>query len=102
MNPKSRQRCQAPKNRAGNNHRLTPVAITQPTGERRGDHIEDEERRSQRTHLLVAGMEFVLDRQHFTSEDVPVNVIQQIEREQQHNCAQGQRASTVVPIPPRG
>ena len=50
----------------------------------RRQHVDDEEGRGERTHLLVSGMKLLLNKRDFPRQDVPVDVVQQIERNQQH------------------
>ena len=136
VNPDGGQRGQAPENRAGDDERLAREAVAEPAGERRGEHVEDEQRGGERAHLLVGGVELALDEREFAGKDVAVDVVEQVEGDEQqeraagtmrgvdrrerrkdfacgairrscmtdggYSLGRGQRASTVVPMPPRG
>ena len=62
---------------------LTREAVAQPAGQRRGKHIEKEQRGCQRAHLLVGGVEFALDQREFAGQDVAVDVVEQVESDKQ-------------------
>ena len=83
VDPDGGQRGQAPENRAGDDQRLAREAVAEPAGERRGEHIEEEERGGQRAHLLVGGVEFALDQREFAGKDVAVDVVEQVEGDEQ-------------------
>ena len=76
VHPDRGQRGQTPQHRAGNNHRLARKAIAKPAGQRRGNHIKKKQRRRQRAHLVVGGVEVALDKRELAGKDVAVNVIQ--------------------------
>ncbi len=84
----STERGQAPENRAGDDERLAAKPVAQPTAERRTDHVGEEECCGERAHLLVGCAELFLDEWLRTGEDVAIEVIEQIERDQQQKCSQ--------------
>jgi len=150
VNPPGTKSSQAPKNNANNNQWFTPKTVAQPACERCGEHVKNEQSCSKRAHLLIGNVELALDKGLRTRKDVPIYVVEQVERDEQQErpqggvctwakgCDQGtqkvsisletagmttnvtmgfpgptglrkgqatgrgQRASTVVPMPPRG
>ena len=89
MDPGGGQSGQAPEHRAGDDERLAREAVAEPAGERRGEHVEEEERGGQRAHLLVGGVEFALDEREFAGEDVAVDVVEQVEGDEQQRASPG-------------
>ena len=61
MDPDGGKGGKTPQNRAGDDERLAGVAITQPAGQRGGEHVEEEERGGQSAHLVVGGVEVALN-----------------------------------------
>ncbi len=57
--------------------------VAEPAGERRGNHVEEKERRGQRAHLLIGRVELTLDERHFAGQNVAVDVVQQVEADEQ-------------------
>ena len=88
VHPERGQCGQAPERRAGNDERLAPEAIAEPARQRRGHHVENEERGAQRAHLLVGRVELVLDGPHLAGKNIAVDVVEQIQRNEQQNRAQ--------------
>ena len=89
VNPHRAQSGQAPQNRAGDDERLARKAVSQPAGQRRGEHVEEKQRRGERAHLLVGGVEFALDERELAGQNVAVNVVEQIEGDEQQQRPQG-------------
>ena len=63
--------------------------VSQPAGERGGEHVKDKQRRSERAHLLVGGVEFALDERDLAGENVAVNVVEEVEADEQQQRPQG-------------
>ena len=84
MYPRGRKSRQAPENRPKYDERLPGKSVAEPAGKRRHQHIDDKECRRQRAHLLVRRAKFPLDQCDLAGQDVPVDVIEQIQRDQQH------------------
>jgi hypothetical protein len=89
VNPDGGERGKAPEDRAGDDERLAREAVSEPAGQRGGDHIEEEQRGGQRAHLLVGGVEVALDQRQFAGQDVAVDVVEQVEADEQHQRRHG-------------
>ncbi len=62
VNPGGGQSGQAPQNRTANDERLARQAVAQPAGDRRSEHVAQEQGCSERAHLLVSRVELALDK----------------------------------------
>ena len=89
VDPGRAERGQAPQDRAGDDERLAAEAVAQPAGERRGEHVEDEQRGGERAHLLVGGVKLALDQRDFAGQNVAVNVVEEVEADEQQQRPQG-------------
>src|ERR1017187_1793325 len=89
MNPRRAQRGQAPQDRAADNERLSAETISQPAGGGRSEHVKEQQRRGQRAHLLVGGVELPLNERYLAGQDVAVDVVEQVEADQQQQGPQG-------------
>ena len=83
VDPHGSQRGQAPEDRAGDDERLARIAVSQPAGQGRRDHVEEKERRGQRAHLMIGCMKFALHQHKLAGKDVAVDVVQQVEADEQ-------------------
>ena len=80
---------QAPSTAPGDDERLAAHAVAEPACERRDQHVGDEERGGERSHLLIGRAEFALDQRNLAGKNVAVDVVEQVEGEQKEECAQG-------------
>jgi len=74
---------EAPKDDAGDDEGLARETVAEPAGERRGEHVGDEEPEGERAHLRVGGREAVvgdsgLDKGEFAGEEVAVYIVEEI------------------------
>ena len=89
VHPCGAERGEAPQDSAADDERLAAISITQPTGERRGKHVDEEHGRGKRAHLLVGGVEFVLDEREFAGENVAIDVVEQVEGDEEDQRGEG-------------
>ena len=79
VDPGGGERGQAPEDGAGDDERLAAIAVAEPAGERRGQHVDGEHGSGERAHLLARGVEFALNEGELAREDVAVDVVEQVE-----------------------
>ena len=63
---------------------LRRIAVAQPSGERRKNHVDREKCGHQRAHPLVVPAVFLLDQRLRAGQNVAVDVVEQVERDQQY------------------
>ena len=126
------QREAAPEDRSQHDDELARIAVCQRANERRGHHVEAQERAGEIADLRLGEVELVLHQRLHREQHVAVDIIQQVQRREHdqrgarlefrgghrsseysmtlnQNCiisashfARGHFATTVVEIPPRG
>jgi hypothetical protein len=80
--PCSAEGGEAPQHRACDDERLATVAVAEPAGEWRSQHVDNKHGSGERAHLLARGVEFILNEGEFAGEDVAVDVVEQVEGDQ--------------------
>ena len=80
---------EAPENCAGDDEGLAAIAVTEPAGEWRGQHVDEEHGGGERAHLLAGGVEFILDEGEFAGKDIAVDVVEQVEGDEEDERGEG-------------
>ncbi len=65
VNPDGSKGSEAPEHGSGNDKGLAREAVAEPSSRRSGNHVKEEERRRQRAHLVIGGVEVALDQRKF-------------------------------------
>jgi hypothetical protein len=74
---------QAPEHCAGDDEGLATIAVAEPAGQRRRQHVNEKHGRGERAHLLAGGVEFTLNEREFAGEDVAIDVVEQVEGDEE-------------------
>ena len=82
---------EAPQDCAGDDKGLAAIAVAEPAGERRGQHVDDEHGGGECAHLLAGGVEFSLDEREFAGEDVAIDVVEEVEGDEEDKRGEGWR-----------
>jgi len=80
----------APEDSTQRNNQLARIAVGKRAGNRRGNHVENQEGAGQISDLRVGETEFILHHGLYGKQDRTVNIVQQIER-----CEQDQRSARI-------
>ena len=89
VDPRGAERGEAPEHGAGDDEGLAAIAVAEPAGERRGQHVDEEHGGGERAHLLAGGVEFILNQGEFAGEDVAVDVVEQVEGDEEDQRGEG-------------
>ena len=89
VDPRGAERGEAPEHGAGDDEGLAAIAIAEPAGERRGQHVDKEHGGGERAHLLAGGVEFILNQGKFAGEYVAVDVVEEVEGDEEDQRGEG-------------
>ncbi len=73
----------APEHRAGDDEGLAAIAVAEPAGQRRGQHVNEKHGRGECAHLLAGGVEFILNEREFARKDVAIDVVEQVKGDEE-------------------
>jgi len=89
VDPGGAKSSEAPEDGAADDEWLATEAISEPAGKRRGQHVDEKHRCGERTHLLAGGMKFVLNEGELAGEDVAVDEVEEVERDEEDQRGEG-------------